>query len=138
MKAIIFWLFVALALVAGLIAWAAAAVLKGLPDDGAVRNLAMGSRGTALLDRKGRKLGEIVRERRVEVPLAEVSPHLVRAVLAIEDQRFLEHGGVDVVAPKDLNAEMLAPGGVAGRLTVFTENAPMAGSASTRPSASTS
>lgn len=31
--------------------------------------------------------------------------------------------GVDVVAPKDLSAEMLAPGGVAGRLTVFTEEA---------------
>lgn len=31
--------------------------------------------------------------------------------------------GVDVCAPKDLNTEMLAPGGVAGRLTVFTEGA---------------
>jgi len=33
-------------------------------------------------------------ERRV-VPLAEVPPQLVRAVLAIEDSRFLEHGPVD-------------------------------------------
>lgn len=31
--------------------------------------------------------------------------------------------GVDVVAPRDLNAELLAPGGVTGRLTVFTEGA---------------
>lgn len=31
--------------------------------------------------------------------------------------------GVEVVAPRDLNAERLAPGGVAGRLTVFTEGA---------------
>ena len=31
--------------------------------------------------------------------------------------------GVDVCAPKDLSAELLAPGGVAGRLTVFTEAA---------------
>lgn len=31
--------------------------------------------------------------------------------------------GVDIVAPRQLNAEYLAPGGVAGRLTVFTESA---------------
>ncbi len=31
--------------------------------------------------------------------------------------------GVMVVAPKDLSAELLAPGGIAGRLTVYTEGA---------------
>ena len=36
-------------------------------------------------------------ERRFDVSLADVSPHLVKALLAIEDQRFRTHGGVDVV-----------------------------------------
>ena len=31
--------------------------------------------------------------------------------------------GVDVVLVKNLNAEMLAPGGKAGRLTLFTKSA---------------
>lgn len=31
--------------------------------------------------------------------------------------------GVDICTPRELNAELLAPGGVAGRLTVFTESA---------------
>jgi large subunit ribosomal protein L4e len=31
--------------------------------------------------------------------------------------------GVDIIAPRQLNAEYLAPGGIAGRLTVFTESA---------------
>ena len=31
------------------------------------------------------------------VPLARISPHLVRAIIAIEDQRFYDHGGVDPI-----------------------------------------
>ena len=30
------------------------------------------------------------------VPLEEISPHLVRAVIAAEDTRFCQHAGVDV------------------------------------------
>jgi penicillin-binding protein 1A len=108
--------YVALALFAGLIVWAAAVVLQGLPDDEAVRNLANGSRGTVLLDVDGRELGEIVRERRIEVPLAQVSPHVLQAVVAIEDQRFLQHGGVDVIRIggaflKNLRVGRVAEGG---------------------------
>jgi penicillin-binding protein 1B len=33
---------------------------------------------------------------RIAVPLADVPAHLVDAVLAIEDQRFFDHGGLDV------------------------------------------
>ncbi|MBI2995915.1 MAG: PBP1A family penicillin-binding protein [Candidatus Melainabacteria bacterium] len=37
-------------------------------------------------------------EDRQVVPLSEISPYLKRAVLAIEDKSFYEHGGVDLVA----------------------------------------
>lgn len=37
------------------------------------------------------------------VPLAEISPHLIRAVIAAEDQRYCSHRGVDWV---ELNAVM--------------------------------
>jgi penicillin-binding protein 1A len=108
--------YVVVAMFAGLIVWSAIAVLHGLPDDEAIRGLANGSRGTVLVDVNGRLLGEIVRNRRIEVPLAQVSPNVVQAVLAVEDQRFLEHGGLDVIRIggaflKNLRVGRVAEGG---------------------------
>src|SRR5262249_18202627 len=37
----------------------------------------------------------IFKEQRIEIPLSQVSPNLVRALIAIEDQRFYEHHGFD-------------------------------------------
>ena len=34
-------------------------------------------------------------ENRIMVPLEEISPHMQHAVVAVEDRRFYEHGGVD-------------------------------------------
>src|SRR5437867_7421024 len=56
----------------------------------------------ALLDRRG----EVVHEMRVDpngrrlewAPLQDVSPALIRAVLAAEDRKFYEHRGVDWAA----------------------------------------
>ncbi len=50
---------------------------------------------TKVLDRDDRPLKEFYTERRVVVPLDSLSPHLVDAVLATEDQRFYKHWGVD-------------------------------------------
>jgi penicillin-binding protein 1B len=38
------------------------------------------------------------REKRRDVPLAQIPPRMVQAVLAIEDQRFYDHPGVDPIA----------------------------------------
>jgi penicillin-binding protein 1B len=37
------------------------------------------------------------REKRRDVPLAAIPPHMVKAVLAIEDRRFYDHAGVDPI-----------------------------------------
>lgn len=37
------------------------------------------------------------RVKRRQVPLAEIPPHMVQAVLAIEDRRFYEHPGIDPI-----------------------------------------
>jgi len=37
------------------------------------------------------------REKRRDVPLAAIAPHMIRAVIAIEDHRFYDHSGVDVI-----------------------------------------
>ena len=52
-------------------------------------------------DRSGRTLLELIGsdgQRRRPVPLAEMSPWLIKAVIAIEDERFESHGGVDLKA----------------------------------------
>src|SRR4029077_2254201 len=36
-------------------------------------------------------------EQRIEVPLSQVSPNLVHALIAVEDQRFYEHHGFDTI-----------------------------------------
>jgi membrane peptidoglycan carboxypeptidase len=41
------------------------------------------------------KLAEFYTENRIVVPLDQVSDHMKNAVVAIEDKRFYEHGGID-------------------------------------------
>ena len=81
----------------GVAAWFASDVLTGLPDRQALRGVGTMAQATTLLDVHGKPAFTIYREQRIEVPLSRVSPHLVRAVLAIEDQRFYDHAGVDFV-----------------------------------------
>ena len=37
------------------------------------------------------------REKRRDVPLAAIPPHMIKAVLAIEDRRFYDHAGIDPI-----------------------------------------
>ncbi|WP_162801549.1 penicillin-binding protein [Brachybacterium saurashtrense] len=43
----------------------------------------------------GSLLATFYTENRIMVPLEEISPHMQNAVIAVEDRRFYEHGGVD-------------------------------------------
>src|SRR5512138_126322 len=56
------------------------------------------SASTRLLDRKGRLIGELYVERRKPVQLARISPLFIKAILAVEDERFFDHVGVDLKA----------------------------------------
>ncbi|MFZ4765958.1 MAG: transglycosylase domain-containing protein [Roseimicrobium sp.] len=50
-----------------------------------------------VLDCQGRELGRLHGENRIVVPLAEVSQHFIKALLAREDARFYDHDGVDYI-----------------------------------------
>jgi 1A family penicillin-binding protein len=50
-----------------------------------------------LFDSADREVFTIAKEHRIEVPLDEISPHLIQAVVAIEDRRFYEHDGFDPI-----------------------------------------
>jgi penicillin-binding protein 1A len=50
-----------------------------------------------LFDSADREVFTIAKEHRIEVALNQVSPHLIKAVLAVEDRRFYEHDGFDPI-----------------------------------------
>src|SRR5262245_56765239 len=77
--------------------WFTYQVFRDLPGTGSIREIANMATATTLLDARDQPAFTLHQERRLEVALSEMSPTLVRATLAIEDQRFYEHGGVDVV-----------------------------------------
>jgi penicillin-binding protein 1A len=52
---------------------------------------------TTLYDVHNQPVFTIFKEYRIEVPLARMSPHLRRAIVAFEDQRFADHSGMDVI-----------------------------------------
>lgn len=78
-------------------AWFAGDILTGLPDKDALRGVSTMAQATTLLDVHDKAAFTIYREQRIEVPLERISPHLVRAMVAIEDQRFYDHAGVDLI-----------------------------------------
>ncbi len=67
----------------------------GLPDRDSIGRMGEMAQATAVYDRRDGLAFTIYKEQRIEVPLGQVSPHLVKAILAIEDQRFYEHRGFD-------------------------------------------
>ena len=77
--------------------WGVHQLLAGLPSIADVRRMGEMAQATVFYDAADAPAFTIFDERRFDVSLADVSPHLVQALLAIEDQRFRTHGGVDVV-----------------------------------------
>ena len=80
-----------------LAAWLLAGVFNGLPDEKALRGVGAMAQATIIYDAYDRPVFTFFKEYRIEVPLSRMSPHLIDAILAVEDQRFFEHGGVDVI-----------------------------------------
>lgn len=80
-----------------LVPWTIHAVVSGLPSIADVKRMGEMAQATVFYDVKDLPAFTIFEERRFEVRLADVSPHLVNALVAIEDQRFRSHWGVDVV-----------------------------------------
>ncbi|UVJ38863.1 transglycosylase domain-containing protein [Arthrobacter sp. CJ23] len=53
------------------------------------------SQNTTILAADGSKIASIYMENRTKVPLDQMSPYIKDAVIAIEDSRFYDHGGID-------------------------------------------
>ncbi|HLG55076.1 MAG TPA: PBP1A family penicillin-binding protein [Vicinamibacterales bacterium] len=77
--------------------WFVVGVVSAIPDRAALRSIGTMVQATTLLDAQDRQAFTIFREQRIDVPLERVSRSLVAAIIAIEDQRFYDHRGVDIV-----------------------------------------
>ena len=67
--------------------------------------------------------GEPIRLRHHWVPLAEMSEHLPVAVMASEDQRFMQHNGFDFTEIKNAMAEKMRGGRQRGGSTISQQTA---------------
>ena len=77
--------------------WFLAGLRDGLPDQSAMQRIGEMDQATSVFDDHDALAFTIFKEQRIEVPLSEVSPNLTKAITAIEDQRFFDHHGFDVV-----------------------------------------
>ena len=88
-----------LALIAWGVAWYAFAfsisVVKELDRAGTLTSIAPRPQATLVFDRHGKPAFSYFVEQRISVPLDRVSPHMVNAIVAVEDRRFFHHHGVD-------------------------------------------
>src|SRR5690606_10534747 len=78
-------------------AWFSLDLLRGVPGREDLKRVGIMAQSTTLYDRHDKAVFTIFREQRIDVPLDRISPRLIQAILAIEDQRFYDHRGVDVI-----------------------------------------
>ncbi len=90
-----FAILAVLPLVLGIVG--AVSLRAGLPDEAAIGRMGELDQATAVFDASDQLVFTIFKERRLDVPLEKVSPHVLQALLAIEDQRFYEHQGFDLI-----------------------------------------
>ena len=69
---------------------------EGLPDKDAIARIGDMDQATTVYDRHDQLVFSIFKQQRMDASLSSVSPHLIHAILATEDQRFFDHGGFDL------------------------------------------
>ena len=91
----LWWLLVFSPLLALTLLLLVAATSKDLPSTTELQN-PRSDLATAVLFSDGSLMGQYYRENRIPVDHEHISPHVVNALIATEDERFREHSGIDV------------------------------------------
>jgi penicillin-binding protein 1A len=77
--------------------WAISGLLASIPTRKELTAFSSMSSANVLYDIADREVFTIAKEQRIEVPLSQISPEVLKAVVAIEDRRFWEHDGFDPI-----------------------------------------
>ena len=77
--------------------WFVVDLMGSIPSRKELRAFSTMASANLLFDAADREVFTIAKEHRIEVPLTEISPNLVKAVIAIEDRRFFDHEGFDAI-----------------------------------------
>ncbi|RVU27534.1 penicillin-binding protein [Streptomyces antnestii] len=79
------------------------------------------SQRTTILDNKGGTIATVYSRDRTVVPLTDISPYMQKALVAIEDSRFYEHGAVDMKGILRAINQNAQSGGVAQGASTLTQ-----------------
>src|SRR5712664_2826026 len=71
-------------------AWYVIDLQQGLPDEATIARIREMDEATTVYDNHDHLAFSIFKQQRMGASLAGVSPHLIHAILAIEDQRFYD------------------------------------------------
>jgi penicillin-binding protein 1A len=77
--------------------WFLLSLSRGLPDRESLTSMTEMAQATAVYDASDALAFTIFKEQRIEVPLDAMGPYLVKALVAVEDQRFYDHHGFDAI-----------------------------------------
>src|SRR5687768_18429427 len=80
-------------------AWMVSSALASVHEDigGAqvLESLDSGPQASLIYDRNNKLSYSLFTEQRIDVSLGQISPNMIKALLAAEDQRFYDHSGLD-------------------------------------------
>lgn len=76
--------------------WFIKNVVLSLPDISEINGMIF-SESTIIQDRNGKELYKLYEENREYVPYSWISKNMINALVAMEDQRYREHGGLDPI-----------------------------------------
>ncbi|WP_207346329.1 transglycosylase domain-containing protein [Arthrobacter sp. E3] len=108
-------LMVPAAALAGTTATSSISFFDDLPDEMNVGTPAQSSR---ILAADGSVLATFYDQNRTEVPLADISEFMKNAIIAVEDSRYYEHGGIDTRGLMRAVGSMVQGGGRQGASTI--------------------
>ncbi len=79
------------------VGWFLLSLSRSLPSAESLARMGEMDQATAVYDASDSLVFTIYKEQRIDVPLESMGPYLVKALVAVEDRRFYDHHGFDVI-----------------------------------------